>query len=513
MNIDFFSGTPSSEIINIIILSLFFIGFLLVRRSKKIIKRENKALDNLQMLFKNAIQQEETVEDVLKMDEFNHYASITDAVKSANNFSENPELMDECVKNACPSRTSWGKYIAGILIIFGLIGTIVGLSEAILEMQNILSGMGNNVTRNTFQEIIAKILKSLDFMETAFSTTLCGFIFFIVLSFIDHLYQTSYDKFSKKLDQFVSNLMIPYFTPKKEESNLTEIAKTLKISVNGFIQVSENISALVAKVMDNQETFMSLGQGLQSTTIDAANSQKTLEKYYQNIEQLTQRYVNHSESLGTQIVKNQEITESLFDKLGSDKNQIEKLYTNVNSSIQKMSENFSTNLIQLRREIRNAVDVQNQKIEQIEKDHDAYARQTTLKLGKMIKTAKAVMEVQKKAHEEDLKQSEINQKKAIESSSDYHIEKMRSTIETVFKMHTDVQQKEMIMISKKITELINTVKSDQQQFMNKLLKSKKTTQAGGQNKKGFFKNLKSSFVSEKENQSLKYEDNVKDETK
>ena len=510
---NYFFGTAVSICINLIIILLFCLGIRILRKSRQMVLYENSVLDLIKAQFKDAIKAKKSVEDFFAQSDFDNNSKISAAIIDARKSADNPVIMDEYVRSACPNRTTWGKFFSGILIIFGLIGTILGLSEAILEMQDILSGM-DQVNRNAFQGIIQKILNSLGFMKTAFSTTLCGFMLFILLSFYDHYYQTSYDNFVKDLDYFISNLMIPYFTPEKAETNLSDISKTLQVSVKDFIHVSESISDLTTKVMENQEVFLSLGQDLKNIVADTAYSQKNLEQSYQNIEQLTERYVNHSESLGRQVVKNQEITESLFKNLGTDKNHIEKLYIKMDDTIQKLNNNFSEELMSLKRAIRNAVDVQNQKIELIEKDHDTYVRKTTEKLGKMINAAKTVMESHKKTYEEDLKLAQQKQQKAIESSSDLHIDKMTQTIETVFKMQRDTQQKEMILVTRKIESLIDAVKTQQLNFMNIIQKENKPRnieKPSKPSKKGFFFN-KSTKKAEKENQKLEIEDNPYDES-
>lgn len=404
----FFFGTSSSCIINGIIFALFLTGALIVLRGRRLIWKENRCLDRVRQIFQEA--KKDQADDLLnELDSASlpQESLVVRAIKDVQNVKSlhgNIETLADSFRSAYVPRSSWGRYIASILIILGLIGTIIGLSYAVINLRGILLGMGGLVTQNAFQEVISEILGSLGFMETAFSTTLCGFGFFLMLSFFDHTYQNAWEDFVSKFESFNSNVLIPFFTPKQAEDSLAAISRVLKASSSGLLEVSGGITDVVSIVSNNQEIYGQMADTLHGTVDGILQAQQGLSEHYRKIVNVTEDFIQASQALAAERKTNQETVERLFQKLGGDKSEIEKLYIGVETSIRRLEESFKQGMVESCSNIKVATDLQNQQIRRIEADHDAFLTGTNQRLLQMIQTAEEMLEKQKESYEKDMKE-------------------------------------------------------------------------------------------------------------
>lgn len=420
----FFFGTVSSCVINGIIFILFLTGVTIILRGRFLVRKETECLDKVRKIFEKADKdRRDDLLDALEEASLPPRRLVVQAIRDVQNVKSldgNVEIMAESLRAAYVPRSTWGRYIAGILIILGLIGTILGLSQAIVNLRGILLEMGTVATRHVFQEMISEILGSLSFMETAFSTTLCGFIFFLSLSFLDHWYHRKQEVFAREFENFNFNILIPFVTPKQVEDSLADITHVLKASSSGLVGVSSGITDLVTIVADNQETYSQMADTFRGTVDGIIQAQHELNLYYKKVADSTEAFLELSRGLSKEIVQNQAATERLFAKLGGDKTEIEKMYDRVETAIQHLENSFSNGLIEVSGNIKVATDLQNQEIRRIEADHDTFLKNTNARLLQMVNTAEQIFEKQKESYGEDIKRITDAHLRGIESLSDVH---------------------------------------------------------------------------------------------
>lgn len=388
------------------------------------IRRENRVLQKIRELFLDADKQQprellDKIEDAgLSRKSFTMQA-VKD-IQAVKRLDGNVEIIADALKAAYIYRSSWGRYIAGNLIILGLIGTILGLSQAVINLRGILMGMGSVVSRDAFQRIISDMLGSLGFMETAFSSTLCGFFAFLLLSFVNHVDERAKETFGEEFESFTLNILIPFFTPKKVEDSLDTIANVMKLSGSGLVEISSGIADLMTLITDNQNVHSRMADTLYHTVDGITRSQTDLEAHYLKISDANETFVKLSQGLARHLENSQASIEKLFESLGGQKSEIENLYARLETSIQNLDKNFKEGLLEASSNIIHAVDFQNQQIQRIEADHNSFLTNTNNKMIQLLDKTESMLKDQQKLNIENLKAVTESHVKVVDSLKEIH---------------------------------------------------------------------------------------------
>ena len=420
----FFFGTAISCIVNGLIILLFAGGTLIVVWGCIRIRKENQALMEIRELFLEADkQQPRELLDKIENAGLSRESFTMQAVKdiqAVKRLDGNVEIIADALKAAYIYRSSWGRYIAGNLIILGLIGTILGLSQAVINLRGILMGMGSVVSRDAFQRIISDMLGSLGFMETAFSSTLCGFFAFLLLSFVNHVYERAKETFGEEFESFTLNILIPFFTPKKVEDSLDTIANVMKLSGSGLVEISSGIADLMTLITDNQEVHSRMADTLYHTVDGITRSQTDLEAHYLKIADANETFVKLSQGLARHLENSQASIEKLFDRLGGQKSEIENLYARLETSVQNLDKNFKEGMLEASSNIIHAVDFQNQQIQRIEADHNSFLTNTNNKMIQLLDKTESMLKDRQKLNIENLKAVMESHVKVVDSLKETH---------------------------------------------------------------------------------------------
>lgn len=387
----FFFGTYSSIIINSIIFALFAFGCIFILWGWIRTSLESKALSITRQVFQEATQgREHELFDRLNkasIPETRLVVRSVSIVQDVKKLKGDEGTITDALRTVYLQRSTWPRYISSILIILGLMGTIIGLSHAIVSLKGVLLSMGSSMTSVAFERVIDEIIGSLTFMETAFSTTLCGFVFYLILSFIDHLYQKVLERFEENFDSFISNLLIPFFTPEKGIDEFAELARIMKVSTHSFNETAGHLEDLISLFTGNQEMYGQMADNLHGTVESLQLSQEEIASYYVKITEMVENFLNIAHALEDERKENRQVLEGLFYKLGGDRSEIEKLYRNLENCMRDLERSFEKGIVESSGNIKVAVDLQNQEIKRLEADHDSILKMTTQKLIEMSRTS------------------------------------------------------------------------------------------------------------------------------
>jgi uncharacterized protein YoxC len=99
------------------------------------------------------------------------------------------------------------RYLIGLLIFLGLLGTFWGLLVTIRSVGEIIAGMsGGTDVVAMFEELKAKLEEPLGGMATAFSTSLFGLAGSLVVGFLDLQSGHAQNRFYNELEEWLSNI-------------------------------------------------------------------------------------------------------------------------------------------------------------------------------------------------------------------------------------------------------------------------------------------------------------------
>ena len=206
------------------------------------------------------------------------------------------------------------RYLVGLLVFLGLLGTFWGLLKTIGSVGNVISGLGIDDTNvaGFFNSLKDGLNAPLEGMSIAFSSSLLGLAGSLILGLLDLNLGQAQNKFSQFFEKTLSSNSLPEFTniedkPTKEAiqkiyDNLDNIVNALKKSSDNQTKISENlnkfneslnkISANSSNLDKQLSNFLSTQLNTQSSLINLTDQiskngileAKKISKYFQNIE-------------------------------------------------------------------------------------------------------------------------------------------------------------------------------------------------------------------------------------
>lgn len=160
-------------------------------------------------------------------------------------------------------------YIVTVVMMLGLLGTFIGLSYMVVDIQNALPEAGTDTDSSTWAESVSSLGRILAGKKTAFSATLAGIFLSIVVSAFNFGLARAQAAFYDSLERFTSEELLPSTMPAFDDETPWE-----KLS----IQLGDSF------------------EHLQKLTIDQARSveqmaavEKVFGTVIENVERITQR--------------------------------------------------------------------------------------------------------------------------------------------------------------------------------------------------------------------------------
>ena len=161
------------------------------------------------------------------------YQRICDLISIKRNGGEiDHDVLGDIHAGAASRKAGLSNYILGILIILGLVGTLWGLTTAVIEVEPLLQDIED---LDQLPQILQKTLKG---MGTAFKTSLAGLITSLGLGALGWLFSLSNSAFLTQFETVVATEIIPHFkhTP---ESTIESSIDQLQVSVDEFKLATE----------------------------------------------------------------------------------------------------------------------------------------------------------------------------------------------------------------------------------------------------------------------------------
>ena len=206
------------------------------------------------------------------------------------------------------------RYLVGLLVFLGLLGTFWGLLQTIGSVGNVISGLGIDDTNvaGFFNSLKDGLSAPLEGMSIAFSSSLLGLAGSLILGLLDLNLGQAQNKYSQFFENILSSNSSPEFTNKEDKpttaaiqkiyDNLENIVNALKQSFENQNKISKNFdkfNEVLNKINSNSEktdkqlsNFLSTQLNTQSSLISLTESlskngileAKKIKEYFQNIE-------------------------------------------------------------------------------------------------------------------------------------------------------------------------------------------------------------------------------------
>jgi len=175
------------------------------------------------------------------------------------------EKIIENIDMSLSSVRETSRYLVGLLVFLGLLGTFWGLLKTIGSVGNVISGLGIDDTNlaGFFNNLKEGLRAPLEGMSVAFSSSLLGLAGSLILGFVDLQLGQAQSKFS----QFIEKILIQNSTPdfiasqgsidsatlssiQKIYDNLDSLVLTMKESTNSQKQIFYYIQSLTDQIKE-----------------------------------------------------------------------------------------------------------------------------------------------------------------------------------------------------------------------------------------------------------------------
>jgi hypothetical protein len=145
------------------------------------------------------------------------------------------------------------RYMIGLLIFLGLLGTFWGLLETIGAVGQVIGGLnvGASDFAGTFESMKAGLQKPLKGMGTAFSSSLFGLGGSLVLGFLDIQAGHAQNRFFNDMEEWLSG--VTQLIDSSDEPDMEGM-----IGEPGMARIEQNLGSLIREIQENRQTLEEL---------------------------------------------------------------------------------------------------------------------------------------------------------------------------------------------------------------------------------------------------------------
>ena len=236
---------------------------------------------------------------------------------SINRLIENTDMALSSIRET-------SRYLVGLLVFLGLLGTFWGLLKTIGSVGNVISGLGIDDTNvaGFFNSLKDGLNAPLQGMSIAFSSSLLGLAGSLILGFIDINLGQAQNKFSLFFEKVLSKNSVPDLINSSSSDNL---------NTQALQKIYDNLDSIVYSLKKTSENQNEINKYLSelSNQIKNANNQST--KLDEKLSNFLSTQLNTQSSILQLINKINE--QGILDS------STKKIFDDLNKSIQEFNAN------------------------------------------------------------------------------------------------------------------------------------------------------------------------------
>jgi len=304
-DISYFYSTTSSMIINVIILILLLYALIRLTFIFFRLYGEGRAVEvlkgNAESLLKKypAPQILKLVHDLndssIVKKRFIEYQKI-----KYNGKELSIDLIQKVQSNIKLPDSISAKRIAGILVLLGLLGTLLGLSVGVSQMESLLNSKQN------FNSISDSMLQFIQGMSTAFSTTLAGILATLFLMFIIFLIDRYRNRIESSFEIIVVGQVLPVYSFSHKKDDLAEIKDIIKDTRNVIEKVTK-------ETINTNFHTRQLFEKMHDSVLTLTKSIETISEPFKQSSRLQEQMLNLLGKIETSLGESQGISHNIND--------------------------------------------------------------------------------------------------------------------------------------------------------------------------------------------------------
>ncbi len=306
----------SNIFINIIILLALLTGivfnfFHLINLNYKYISFSNFNITNSIEAFSNLRGQDKNISLELKNLEGKFFFKSS----SINRLIENSDMTLISIRET-------SRYLVGLLVFLGLLGTFWGLLKTIGSVGNVISGLGIDDTNvaGFFNSLKDGLNAPLEGMSIAFSSSLLGLAGSLILGLLDLNLGQAQNKFSQYFEKILNSNSSPDFSTVEDKPTgeaIQKIYDNLENLLNAFKKSSDNQT----KISNNLEKFNEI---LNKINSNSSNLDKQLSNFLSSQLNTQSSLMNLTEALSKNGILEAKKVKEYFQKIEKELKKIKK---------------------------------------------------------------------------------------------------------------------------------------------------------------------------------------------
>ncbi len=330
-------------IINLIIISISTISLIIIIYKMLIIRGAYNKFTRLKenyLSLENDLLSKEKIKELVREPTYYH-PWIENKFETVFRLQSDTNAIIDSIDNI-DSSLRWKtygilKFPISSLIIFGLLGTIAGLQQAI---HHFLPAIESGSTLN-LDSVRAIMLGTMQGMQTAFSTTLAGLFCSIILGFLVSMFLRGYfDRYITSIKNFLVEEIIPLYTvlddtnverlvnqSEKLESAVRSIAEQSNILFRPIVESANKMDKGLKQIYKAAHTFIPVTEEIKSFTNTLKGSLTTLGSSLDNTRMSIDKYNNIQTEMETTIKDIANVPEQFKNYIKELKKEFNEHYT------------------------------------------------------------------------------------------------------------------------------------------------------------------------------------------
>lgn len=168
---------------------------------------------------------------------------------------------------------SFPAYVVSLVMMLGLLGTFIGLSMMVVDIQQALPGAQTEANAAQWASSVSSLGRILAGKKTAFSATLVGLFFSIVVSALNFALARAQSQFYDLLERFTAEELLPATAPAFDDQTPWEKLSTqLGDSFEHLQSVASEQTRSAEQMVAVEKTFATVIENIETITRRAATA-------------------------------------------------------------------------------------------------------------------------------------------------------------------------------------------------------------------------------------------------
>jgi len=244
---------------------------------------------------------------------------------ASRNIDPQQDALREADEQQVENHLALPAHIASSSVLIGLLGTLYGLSLAVLAI------ITSSASATDFAALQTAVLQGLKGAKTAFYTSIGGILSMILLNTSILLVRTGWSHLLERANRFIELDLIPFFFQESSEHRLNDLVDDLERTISKLGERIDSLANAAAHIQNSFGGLISVGRSFEQGAKELLSLREDMKSFLGQSLELKKQYMESSKSLVDQL-------EAQIGLSGKISGQIEEEITNLKARQNSLSE-------------------------------------------------------------------------------------------------------------------------------------------------------------------------------